>query len=335
MTKLICHECSAELSASDESCPKCGVKTSHSKKYISARVREIDRAKQRLHGILSGISIDYELSDTEIGELQQWLGLHEHLHSVEPFRSVVSMLNRYLEDQVIDADEREELLEWSLQLIDDEPRPPILSSFIRRFHGILQGIAIDRKITDEEITGINDWLLDNEDLRTQWPFSDAFELVDRILDDGVVSDQERAEFMEFCRNFSEEPIDYPVIHDEEYLNEFMRTDSPICKPITYICDRESMIVFEGKSFCFTGPAKAGPRKLFRGIVEKLGGIFKNSITKDLNYLVIGAQSSPSWYYTTYGRKIETVMEERKDGRQTTILFEDDFLFQAEAFLKSL
>ena len=220
-------------------------------------------------------------------------------------------------------------------MVDDEPRPPILTEFIRRFHGILHGIALDRKITEDEVTGLNDWLLDNEDLRGHWPFNDAFVLVDRILDDGVVTEEEKTEFMEFCRNFSEEPIAYPEIHDEEYLKAFMISDSPICQPITYICDREAKIIFVGRSFCFTGPARSGPRKQFREIVERLGGTFRNTVVKNLDYLVIGAQSSPCWYYTTYGKKIETVMTEREKGRKTIILFEDDFVFQATEALNSM
>lgn len=303
------------------------------RRLLPVTEREMDRAKQRLHGILSGIALDYVLTDEEIGELQEWLGRYTHLHGIEPFRTVVTMLNGFLEDQIIDEAEREELLEWCQRVTEDEPRPPILSEFIRRFHGVLHGIAIDRKITEDEIKGLNDWLLDNEDLRLHWPFDDAFVLVERILEDGVVTEEEKAEFIEFCRNFSEEPILYPVIHDEEYTRGFMISESPVCRPITYICDREAGIVFDRRSFCFTGPAKSGPRRLFKEMVEKLGGVFHNTTTRDLDYLVIGAQSSPCWHYTTYGRKIETVVEEQKKGGKTVVLFEDDFVFQANEALK--
>jgi hypothetical protein len=318
MEKILCPSCSAEVDARAETCNACGQRLSPPCRLLPVTVREMDRAKQRLNGILSGIAIDYVLTDEEIGELQTWLGLYTHLHGIEPFRTVVTMLNGFLEDQIIDESEREELLEWCQRTTEDEPRPPILSEFIRRFHGVLQGIAIDRKITEDEIKGLNDWLLDNEDLRLHWPFDDAFVLVDRI---------------EFCREFSEEPLPYPVIHDEEYTRGFMISESPVCRPITYICDREARIVFDRRSFCFTGPAKSGPRRLFKEMVEKLGGVFHNTTIRGLDYLVIGAQSSPCWHYTTYGRKIETVMEERKSGGKTVVLFEDDFVYQANEALK--
>ena len=334
MATMVCPNCASPVSESSIACESCGQRIRLPDKWLPVTSREVDKAKQRLKGILSGISIDYDLTDTEIGELQKWLGLYVHLHEIEPFRTVSSMLNRFLEDQVIDDSEREELMEWCHCMTDDEPRPAVLSVFIRRFHGILHGIALDRKITEDEITGLNDWLLDNEDLRGHWPFNDAFVLIEKILEDGVVTEEEKSEFMEFCRGFSEVPVPSPEIHDEEYLRAFMTSDTPVCHPITYICDREAEVVFDRRSFCFTGPARSGPRKVFKEMVENLGGRFHNTVTKDLDDLVIGAQSSPCWHYTTYGRKIETVMEERKAGRETIVLFEDDFVFQANEALRA-
>lgn len=65
------------------------------------------------------------------------------------------------------------------------------------------------------------------------------------------------------------------------------------------------------------------------MVRKLDGIPKNNAVTQLDYLVVGAQSSPCWAYSTYGRKIEAVIENReKRGAETVILHEDDFIEQA-------
>ncbi len=42
------------------------------------------------------------------------------------------------------------------------------------------------------------------------------------------------------------------------------------------------------------------------MVTQSGGIPINSIVKELDYLVIGAQASLAWLYSTCGRKIEKV-----------------------------
>ena len=49
------------------------------------------------------------------------------------------------------------------------------------------------------------------------------------------------------------------------------------------------------------------------MVRKLDGIPKNNAVAQLDYLVVGAQSSPCWAYSTYGRKIEAVIENREKG----------------------
>ncbi|MGB5986576.1 MAG: BRCT domain-containing protein, partial [Desulfobacterales bacterium] len=94
------------------------------------------------------------------------------------------------------------------------------------------------------------------------------------------------------------------------------------------CARDCKIAFNQKQFCFTGPAKTGTRKNLEEIVTALGGIPKNNVVLTLDYLVIGAQSSPCWAYSTYGRKIEKAIELKRKGRNITILHENDFIDQA-------
>ena len=71
------------------------------------------------------------------------------------------------------------------------------------------------------------------------------------------------------------------------------------------------------------------------MVKKLDGIPLNNPIVQLDYLVIGAQSSPCWAYSTYGRKIEAVIANREKGAETLILHEDDFIGQATPRLNEL
>jgi len=287
----------------------------------------------RLHGILTGISADYKLKDKEIIELNNWLNLHEYLHHIHPFAGTVSLLKRCLEDGIIDDDEREDILEWCLQFHDGVP--DCVTAGIRRLHGVLHGIAIDGKVTAGELTGLKDWLLDYEVFKDHWPFNDVWQLVQTIMADGVVTKEEEEEFLSFCQGFKECVIDDPKVHDPLYCEAFMQADSPYLKPFTALCDRNCQIIFPEMAFCFTGPAKTGPRRVLAGMVESLGGIPCANVIRDLNYLVIGAQSSPAWAYSTYGRKVEKVIEYRDSGQEITILHEDDFVSQASERLPIL
>jgi hypothetical protein len=295
---------------------------------VTAAYTDVQRATGRLQGILSGIALDYEVSDVEISRLYAWLQSHEHLLHMEPFKSIYGILNQALEDHVIDQDEREEILDWCISFSSEIPK--CVTTSIRQLHGVLHGIAIDDVVTEQEIYELKDWLQDYDIFKYHWPFCDVWDMLQRILSDGVVDENEKNEMLEYCRQFSERIIPDPEIHDEMYNESYMISEAKVLQPFTELCDRECVVRFKNKRFCFTGPARTGPRKDLHAIVKSLKGKPENNVVLKLDYLVIGAQSSPAWAYSTYGRKIESVMDLRKSGRDVTILHEDDFIKQANA-----
>ena len=289
-----------------------------------AYLTELQRATERLNGLLSGISSDHEINDDEIEELYKWLNQNGHLRLLEPFREVFNLLQRCLDDNVIDELEREEILEWCIEFCSENPFPDCVTNAIRRLHGMLHGI-----ILDNEVRSLYDWLQDYKIFKEYWPFCEIWQLIENVLEDGIVTEQEKAEVKQFCENFTEIVIPDSKINDEIYLESFMQSGSQILQPFTALCDRTHSICFGNRSFCFTGPARTGSRKALFKIVKSLGGKPSTNVSYHLDYLVIGAQSSPAWAYSTYGRKIEAVIDNRKKGCKTIILHEDDFIKQAK------
>jgi len=293
-----------------------------------ARLTEVQRATERLIGILSGIAIDGTVTDDEIVALSKWLNLHPFFHHDQPFKTVVDTVNRILEDGYIDDDERDEILELCHIFDKQSLIPRFTTDAIRRLHGVLNGIVADEKIRDQEIYGLQSWLEIHGHVKDYWPFCELWKILGAVLSDLIIDDREKMQLMNYCKNFCETPIKDAVIHDEIYARGFMATVSCVLKPFTDLCDRENAIEFDDRTFCFTGPARTGPRSLLHEIAKSAGGIPKTSVSFNLNYLVVGAQSSPCWAYSTYGRKIESVMNYRTKGGQTAILHEDDFVEQA-------
>ena len=274
---------------------------------MHAGLTEVRRFYERLKGILMGISIDNQINDQEVYALNDWLDMHSNLIQYEPFSSVAGLVRKILEDNYIDEEERGELLELCWSYDDDT----ILSAFsietIGILHGIFQGILADGKIRYNEIIGLKNWIEVHSNLKNYWPVCEVWPMVRRVLADGRIDEQEEEELFTYFRNFLEIPVKKPVIHDDIYKRQFMRNSSPVLKPIDAICARNPDIVFPNRTFCFTGPARTGKRKVLHEIVERLEGIPKTGISESLDYLVIGAQSSPAWAFSTYGRKIEAVM----------------------------
>lgn len=88
---------------------------------------------------------------------------------------------------------------------------------------------------------------------------------------------------------------------------------------------------KGKSFCLTGDFKYGQKTDVELFILARGGQIVTNITRQLDYLIIGAYGSPLWAYGNYGTKVKKVLEHRRDGYAIEIMLEVDFFscFDAE------
>lgn len=84
------------------------------------------------------------------------------------------------------------------------------------------------------------------------------------------------------------------------------------------------VVFEGRSFCFTGVFvfSDGYRTQCEAAVRARGGICHSHPTRDLSYLVVGSFAEPAWAFQSYGRKIETALELKSHGSNCKIISEE-------------
>ena len=290
----------------------------------SANVRYVRKSIERLLGIIEGIAIDCEMESGEITALNNWLESHECLICMEPFKNVYTEIQKILEDQIIDEQEKEDFLDWCSDFINYNPFLKNATQAVRRLHGVLSGIDIDNLIKQNEVEGLKDWLRDYERFSDIWPFSELGSLISKILEDGKIDDAEAELLRTFFNDFNEVVVNTPQIHDHEYELPWLMNDSPVFNPISSICDKVE-VEFKHKCFCFTGPAITGKRKDLHDIVSKLGGLCSDRVCRGLDYLVIGGQSSPAWVYSTYGRKIEKAIKEREDFGKIKIIDENTFI----------
>lgn len=303
------------------------------KPSLVGKYRYYQKAVARLHGLLGGITIDMKLNEKEIVKLREWLEIHRELLDMDPFKSLCELIDSGLEDGYLDPEEKEEIHDWCADFFNESIYAHTVTNAIRRLHGVLSGIRLDGVVTDEEISELRDWLRGYSKYYENWPFNELVALLDRVLEDGVITEEERAEVGYFCDIFTEKLVTDPKVTDLIYIETWMRTGEPIYQPLTQFCDCKHRINFKGRTFCFTGPASYGKRTDLHALVEKAGGIAKNSVIDNLDYLVIGAQSSPCWVYHTYGRKIEKVKERiDKFGDKTVFIHEEVFVDQIGAKL---
>lgn len=273
----------------------------------------LDKAINTLVGLIEGIALDGVINDKEMGLLHLWLAEHEEYRSKHPFNELVPVVEASVQDQVLDEEERKDIL-WLCERLQSTQYFDAVTADLQVLHAILGGIAADGLVCKEELVGLREWVDNHEHLRTLWPFDEVDSLITAVLQDGKIDDNEqrvlRAFFGEFLAVLDNRTITDPIIT----LHGGSLGVCAICPEIN----------FEGSTFCFTGASVRLTKADLHLIVEGLGGTASKTVNASVNYLVIGAEGNPCWAYSCYGRKVEAAIEYRKKGYPLMIIHENDF-----------
>jgi hypothetical protein len=84
------------------------------------------------------------------------------------------------------------------------------------------------------------------------------------------------------------------------------------------------IIFQGRSFCFTGvfDFADGDRNQCEAETKLRGGFCYERPNRALNYLVVGNYAEPSWGHGSCGRKIIAVLDFKSSGAKCQIISEE-------------
>jgi len=94
----------------------------------------------------------------------------------------------------------------------------------------------------------------------------------------------------------------------------LSTTLPLCHPAP-------PVEFSGSAFVVTGTFAHGARvEVTKAILER-GGEVKPTVTKKVDYLVIGEIGSQAWKHSSWGRKIEQAVTLRDQGARLRIVSE--------------
>ena len=87
------------------------------------------------------------------------------------------------------------------------------------------------------------------------------------------------------------------------------------------------VVFDGKTFVFTGKFEYGERRECQTATRERGGVSdgKGTVGQFTDYLVIGSAGSPNWSSGKYGRKIEKAIVLRRDLGCPAIISEEHWV----------
>lgn len=157
---------------------------------------------------------------------------------------------------------------------------------LQQLYELLRDIMADDIVTSEEVYILKDWIDNNDDLFNDYPYSIIVPVVNRILADGVITNDESNELRQIFQQ---------VINPKFGLR------------------RGETFDIAGKSFVLTGQfASYDPDDFANMLIEK-GGILMKSVSGKTDYLIVGSNPDPRWHSGNFGTKIKKAMELRTNG----------------------
>ncbi len=189
----------------------------------------------------------------------------------------------------------------------------IIDRDIDELIGITKGILADGFVNKDEALFVKNWIekhFSKEYLNT-YPLKQIYSRLIEVFKDNKYTKDEAEDLKKLFMMFSgEEPITDQV--------KAMSSTLPLCNPAPDV-------EFKDKVFCFTGAFTIGTRTQCEEIVRSLGGSCSKSITKKVDYLVIGIIGSDAWIHSSYGRKIEKAVKYREELQKPNIISEEHFI----------
>ena len=173
--------------------------------------------------------------------------------------------------------------------------------------GIAQGILCDKKLTDDEVRFLDEWLTANEAIAAEWPGDVVHQRVRAVLADGVVTEEERAHLVQTLQQVIGGTLD--ELAASIHVTNLAFDDVP-------------RVEFGGSLFCLTGDFVFAQRARCAEIIAQRGGKVSDGITKKLRYLVVGGLGSPEWKHGSFGTKIEKAIRYKREGVPILIVHED-------------
>ncbi|MFW5804630.1 MAG: hypothetical protein ACOCWG_05315 [bacterium] len=139
--------------------------------------------------ILSGITADSKLNDLEILFLQNWVSNQYEIKG--DLYDIHEEINKILRDNIITAEEKDDLLCMLNDCIELSPKTIDTDSQINEFLGFLRGIAADDEINHEEFSKLKEYISKHSYIMNKWPFDYYLgKAINDILEDNIVTESE-------------------------------------------------------------------------------------------------------------------------------------------------
>lgn len=268
-------------------------------------------------GFFEGLFIDGEVHAREIEALVQWVETYPDCCDLPHFDALYQMLVRAKEEPSFLLSSHAEIKEV-INLFKSSKYFVAGTADVQRLHGLLAGLACDQTINDAEIIALDSWMKDHSNLNSDPIYHEIESILKPVALLNRVSED--------TRDLLKLILDKYVQLDNFGLPRLVVTSTDENRnPDFYHGEFE----IAGNTFCLTGASARHTKAEWKQLIESKSGIFKDDLTKAVNFLVICNKGNPHWAHMSYGRKFEQALKWQKDGTNIRILTEDDFVLKLE------
>lgn len=277
---------------------------------------EMAKAIQTLSGIIRGFCADGVVNEQELVELREWVYAHTHLAKRAPFDEILGFVNGALADNRLDAEEVIDILWLCNQFEEGGSYYDDVTSRLQQLQGLCHGILADGVVNEAEVAGLHAWLDQHRYLASFYPYDELYSFLHSALQDEHLSQDEQLMMKALLSQW--------VSLRDGAMRENVAQEVGEMYSVQGVCALSPVIEFADRRFCLTGESSRASRPAIQRLISQMGGTPIENVTKQLNYLVVGAEGSPCWAYSCYGRKIEQALKYRQAGLPLAIVHEVDF-----------
>ena len=281
----------------------------HIKKYATHETKQftqylanpvIRKSISEFYGIIRGFSIDNQITSEEAEYIAQWQKEYSRYSNHKEIDDILETINKILDDGKVTTDEILELQATVKNYLNVLTSSPITLA-TQILDGIMKGIVIDGKVTEDECRNLRQWLYDNIYLAGHYPFDKVIKMIEEVLLDGVVTQQES---------------DYITAIIKDLLN-----------PVESLKAQVNSV--DNKHVCLSGNFAYGQKSAVEKYIIERGGIINSSVKKSTDVLLIGDFECQAYSNGTYGTKVKKAIEYNEKGCNIKILKESDFFTQVK------
>lgn len=273
-------------------------------KYISTKFSNV------FLGFFEGLFID-----NEIKALIVWVETYPQSIQIPHFDNLYNVCIRAYENPCFLEDKKSEVIQI-FKLFKKSEFFISGTADIQRLHGVLAGIICDKELRAKEVLALKEWMVQRKYLKGNFLYDDVFSILSPVMNLSDVTDD----------------IKRTLINNlEKYLNI-----DDYGLPLLVVASSESVdnpdffyqkIAIKESIICITGASERYSKNQWKELIESNGGVFTDSLTQKVNYLVVCNKGNPNWAHMSYGRKFEQAKKIQSTGNRIKLLTEDFFITQ--------